>query len=150
VVFDRCHYQKVPLAMAQEESVQKRTTWSGPMPIPEFDALQHARVLYLTTIGRSSGKPRTIEIWFVSYEGRLYVLAEHGLKAQWVRNIQANPDVTIQIAQHCFRARGRILDDDRDRHEWQAIAALSRRKYGWGDGLPVAFDVYEGHRLENS
>ena len=113
------------------------------MPIHEFDALRQATVLYLTTKGRSSGKPRTVEIRFVSYEGRLYVLAEHGLKAHWVHNIQANPDVTIHIAQRCFRARGRILDDVRDRQEWQAVAALWRRKYGWGEGLPVAFDVDE-------
>jgi|SRR6266850_2697559 len=56
------------------------------MPIPEFDALRHENMLYLTTVGRKTGKPRTIEIWFVSYEERIYLLAEHGLKAQWVRN----------------------------------------------------------------
>jgi deazaflavin-dependent oxidoreductase (nitroreductase family) len=120
------------------------------MPIPEFDALRHENVLYLTTVGRKTGKPRTIEIWFVSYEERLYLLAEHGLKAQWVRNIQANPDVRMQIARHRFRARGRIIDDARDRQEWQAVAALSRRKYGWGDGLPVAFDACQEQGLENS
>jgi deazaflavin-dependent oxidoreductase (nitroreductase family) len=120
------------------------------MPIPEFDALWHENLLYLTTVGRNTGKFRTIEIWFVSYEGRLYLLAEHGLKAQWVRNIQANPEVRIQIAQHRFRARGRILDDARDRQEWQAVAALSRRKYGWGHGLPVAFDASQEQGMENS
>ena len=41
------------------------------MPIPEFYALRHEKVLYLTTVGRKTGKPRTIEIWFVTYEGRL-------------------------------------------------------------------------------
>jgi deazaflavin-dependent oxidoreductase (nitroreductase family) len=92
------------------------------MPIPEFDALRHENVLYLTTVGRNTGKPRTIEIWFVSYKERLYLLAEHGLKAQWVRNIQANPEVRMQIAQHRFLAHGHILDDARDRQEWQAVA----------------------------
>jgi deazaflavin-dependent oxidoreductase (nitroreductase family) len=82
----------------------------------------------LTTVGRNGGKPRTIEIWFVCYEGRPYLLAEHGAKAQWVRNIQANPKVQIQIAQYCFGACGRILDDARDRQEWQIITALARRK----------------------
>jgi deazaflavin-dependent oxidoreductase (nitroreductase family) len=120
------------------------------MPIPEFYALRHEKVLYLTTVGRKTGKPRTIEIWFVTYEGRLYLLAEHGLKAQWVRNIQANPDVTIQIGRHRFRARGHILDDARDRQEWQAVAALSRRKYGWGGGWPVAFDARQERGLENN
>jgi deazaflavin-dependent oxidoreductase (nitroreductase family) len=111
------------------------------MPIPEFDAFAHEKVLYLTTIGRKTRKPRTIEIWFVMSQQRIYLLAEHGLKAQWVRNVQANPEVTIQIGQRRLSARGRILDDARDRQEWQAVADLSRRKYGWGEGMPVAFDV---------
>jgi deazaflavin-dependent oxidoreductase (nitroreductase family) len=95
------------------------------MPIPEFDALRHENVLYLTTVGRKTGKPRTIEIWFVSYEERLYLLAEHGLKAQWVRNIQANPDVRMQIARHRFRARGRILDAAQDENTVGATACRS-------------------------
>jgi hypothetical protein len=58
-----------------------------------------------------------------------------------VRNIQANPKVRIQIAQYCFNAYARLIDDARDRQEWQIITALARRKYGWGDVLPVAFDA---------
>jgi deazaflavin-dependent oxidoreductase (nitroreductase family) len=119
------------------------------MAIPGLAALPHERVLYLTTVGRKSGKLRTIEIWFVVYQERIYLIAEHGLKAQWVRNIQANPEVTIQIARHRFRARGRILDDARDRQEWQAVADLARRRYGWGEGLPVAFDARQEEEPEN-
>jgi deazaflavin-dependent oxidoreductase (nitroreductase family) len=120
------------------------------MPVPEFDALQHGKVLHLTTVGRKTGKPRTIEIWFVSYQGRIYLLAEHGLKAHWVRNLQANPDVIIEIGQSRFQARGRILDDARDQREWQAVADVSRRKYGWGDGWPVAFDIPRDRGQEKS
>jgi deazaflavin-dependent oxidoreductase (nitroreductase family) len=97
------------------------------MCISEFDVLRHEKVLYLTTVGRNTGKPRTIEIWFVSYQGCIYLLAEHGLKAQWVGNIQANQDVTIQVGQNRFQARGRLLDDARDHLEWQAVADVSRR-----------------------
>jgi len=49
--------------------------------------------LYLTTTGRTSGVPREIEIWFVTAEGKLYVFAEHGLRAQWVKNILREPRV---------------------------------------------------------
>jgi deazaflavin-dependent oxidoreductase (nitroreductase family) len=118
------------------------------MSIPEIETLRHENVLYVTTIGRKTGEPRTIEIWFVIYQRRIYLLAEHGLKAQWVRNIQANSEVTMRIALKRFRARGRILDDARDRRDWQAVAALSRRKYGWGEGLPVSFDIYPAEGSE--
>lgn len=113
------------------------------MPIPELEGLQRERVLDLTTVGRKSGLPRAIEIWFVVYQQRLYILAEHGLKAQWVRNIRVNPEVSIRIKERRFVARGRILDKARNRQEWQAVADLSRKKYGWGDGLPVAFEVLQ-------
>ena len=118
------------------------------MPIPEFDTLAHEKVLYLTTVGRKTGKPRTIEIWFVMSQQRIYILAEHGLRAQWVRNVQADPDVTVQIGRRRLSARGRVLDDARDHQEWQAVAELSRRKYGWGEGLPVAFDARPEKALE--
>jgi deazaflavin-dependent oxidoreductase (nitroreductase family) len=111
------------------------------MPTSDIDALSAEKVLYLTTTGRKTLKPRTVEIWFVMSQQRVYLLAEHGVKAQWVRNIQANPEARIQIGQHCFRVRGRILDDARDHQEWQAVADLSRQKYGWGEGVPVAFET---------
>ncbi len=34
--------------------------------------------LYLTTIGRKSGKPHQIEIWFVEYQGCCYIVNEGG------------------------------------------------------------------------
>jgi deazaflavin-dependent oxidoreductase (nitroreductase family) len=106
-----------------------------------FEALQDERVLYLTTIGRRSGQPRTIEIWFVIYRQCFYLLAERGLQARWVQNLRAHPAVSVRIKHLTLQGRGRILDRERDRLEWQAVAELSRRKYGWGEGLPVAIEV---------
>ncbi len=120
------------------------------MPKPELESLQRERVLYLTTVGRKSGLPRTIEIWFVIYQRHLYILAERRLRAQWVRNIQANPAVSIRIKGRRFMARGRILDNVQDRHTWQEVAGVSRQKYGWGDGLPVAFEVLQEEKADDS
>lgn len=111
------------------------------------DSLQHEQVLYLTTVGRKSGRPRTVEIWFVVYQHRVYLLAEHGLKTHWVRNIQLNPIASIRLAQHRFMARGRVLDAAQDRQEWEAVTSLSRKKYGWGNGLPVAFEALQEEQL---
>lgn len=102
---------------------------------------RRARVLHLTTIGRKSGQPRTIEIWFVAYQGRLYLNAEHGLKAHWVQNIQANPAVSVRVRTRTFRAHARVLDPERDQAEWRSVADLSRQKYKWGEGLPVAIEL---------
>ena len=102
---------------------------------------RRARVLHLTTIGRKSGQPRTIEIWFVAYQGRLYLNAERGHKAHWVQNIQANPAVSVRVRAQRFRGRARILDPAQDQAEWRTVADLSRNKYKWGEGLPVAIEL---------
>ena len=93
--------------------------------------------LYITTTGRTTGKPREIEIWFVEADGRLYVLAEHGYKAQWVQNILANPRVQVRVGDQQWNGLGRILDAEEDAESYLKARQLAREKYGWGEGLPV-------------
>ena len=96
-------------------------------------------VLYLTTVGRTTGLPRQIEIWFVADAGKLYILAEHHRRAHWVQNIEHNPRVYLRIGGREVGATGRVLDSDADRETYHRAQDLARRKYGWGDGLPVEF-----------
>lgn len=91
--------------------------------------------LYLTTIGRKSGQPRQIEIWFTEHESRYYIIAEHGSRAQWVRNITAKGDVQVRVGAEQFAATARVLPD-RD-YDAEMAKQRSRDKYGWGDGLVV-------------
>jgi deazaflavin-dependent oxidoreductase (nitroreductase family) len=100
-------------------------------------------VLYLTTTGRISGLPRQIEIWFVQSSGTLYLLAEHFHRAHWVQNIQGDARVKIRIGEREWAATARVLDPDRDREEWELAQELGRRKYGWGDGLPVEITLLQ-------
>ena len=93
--------------------------------------------LYLTTIGRRSGLPREIEIWYTERDGRYYVIAEHRDQAQWVRNIRAQPQVTVRLGERRFSGSARVVDGDREPALAQAVAALSDAKYGWSDGLIV-------------
>ncbi len=102
-----------------------------------IDELAALRVLYLTTTGRITGQPRTVEIWFVAYQGRLHVLAEHFHQTNWVNNIKMNPLVSVRIGGRQLQASARILDPGLDADSWRAVQDLSREKYGWGDGLPV-------------
>jgi deazaflavin-dependent oxidoreductase (nitroreductase family) len=53
--------------------------------------------LYLTTRGRRSGQPHRIEIWFAAHDRRLYLLAGGRERADWVRNLQADPRVTVEL-----------------------------------------------------
>ena len=93
--------------------------------------------LYLTTLGRVTGQPREIEIWFVESQGNFYTLAEHFHDAHWVNNIERNPRVHVRVGDREFAATARVLDEQRDRATWLTAQRLAREKYGWGDGLPV-------------
>jgi deazaflavin-dependent oxidoreductase (nitroreductase family) len=53
--------------------------------------------LYLTTTGRRTGRPHRIEIWFAERDGRLFLLAGSRERAEWVRNLQVNPRVTVEL-----------------------------------------------------
>jgi len=96
-----------------------------------------ARVLYLTTIGRKSGLPREIEIWFVESDGKYYLLAEKFDEAHWVQNIRKQPRVKVRIDGREREATARVLDSERDHDAWELAQRLGREKYGWGEGLPV-------------
>jgi deazaflavin-dependent oxidoreductase (nitroreductase family) len=96
-----------------------------------------ATYLYLTTIGRRSGRPRQIEIWFTRHAGRYYPVAEHGLKAHWVRNLLAEPAVRARIGHRSFRGRARVVDGRSERDLVATIRERSEAKYGWGAGLVV-------------
>ena len=93
--------------------------------------------LYLTTIGRRSGQPREIEIWFTQREGRYYVIAETGARARWVQNLQANPRVGWRVAGAAFTGHAHVVDAAAEPTLHAAVQAVSHEKYGWGEGLIV-------------
>jgi deazaflavin-dependent oxidoreductase (nitroreductase family) len=96
-----------------------------------------ARVLHLTTIGRQTGLPREIEMWFVVFAERFYLFAETGEAARWVKNIRRNSEVTVRIGERQMSAAARVLDRETDKILWEQVASLAKQKYGWGNGLPV-------------
>lgn len=103
------------------------------------------QVLYLTTIGRTTGLPREIEIWFVVCSERFYLFAETGEAAGWVKNIRHNPKVTVRIGKRHIDATARVLDRQADSKLCDQVAAIAIRKYGWGDGRPVEITPLASH-----
>jgi deazaflavin-dependent oxidoreductase (nitroreductase family) len=102
-----------------------------------FQSVANEQVLYLATMGRRTGMPREIEIWFVVCRERFYLFAETGEAAGWVKNIRRNLKVAVRIGERQIDATARVLDRQADRKLWDQVAAIADRKYGWGDGLPV-------------
>ena len=102
--------------------------------------------LYLTTRGRRTGLPREIEIWFTRFEGRYYLVAEHRERAQWVRNLSADPRAGVRVGRRRFRASARVVNARKEPSLAREIRERSTRKYGWGDGLIVELVPIDGTR----
>lgn len=59
-------------------------------------ALERDRTIDITTIGRKSGRPRRIEIWFYRADGRIYLSGSPG-RRDWYANLLANPELTFHL-----------------------------------------------------
>lgn len=64
---------------------------------------------YLTTTGRRSGNPHTVEIWFAVVGDTLYLLSGSGGRSDWCRNLEADPRASFRIARTEYQMRGRRL-----------------------------------------
>jgi deazaflavin-dependent oxidoreductase (nitroreductase family) len=70
-------------------------------------------VLLLTTTGRKSGKKRITPLQYEEIDGKLFLGVALGQKADWFRNIQANPNVQIHMKNKIFRGHSEIITDAR-------------------------------------
>jgi deazaflavin-dependent oxidoreductase (nitroreductase family) len=66
--------------------------------------------IYLTTVGRNTKKPHTVELWFAVVEGNVY-LSHEGANTDWMKNILADDHVEFRIRDHRFRGRAKILEN---------------------------------------
>lgn len=63
-------------------------------------ALEKDRTIDITTIGRKTGKPRRLEIWFHNLDGDLYLSGSPGKKRDWLANLIATPEFTFHFKQN--------------------------------------------------
>ena len=59
-------------------------------------ALERDRTIDITTTGRTSGRPRRVEIWFHNLDGHLYITGTPG-RRDWYANLRANPEFTFHL-----------------------------------------------------
>lgn len=68
-------------------------------------------ILLLTTTGRKSGQPRVTALQYEEIEGDIYLGSSRGIAADWVKNIMANPMVSIQVKHRRFKGRAEVVTD---------------------------------------
>ncbi len=100
------------------------TTWLSP----------HAEVecCDVTTIGRRSGNPHEIEIWFGVIGDTMYLISGNGPTADWYRNALANPRVSVRLS---GEVRVGVARDVTDPEERRRVGDMMGQKYTW-DGDP--------------
>jgi deazaflavin-dependent oxidoreductase (nitroreductase family) len=96
--------------------------------------------LYLTTTGRKTGNPHEIEIWFVEYGARYYMMTEFPDRSDWFKNILHNPSVIFRVGSRSAEPTGgtaRVIDHAQAPDLTAAVARLMDEKYNWSDGQIV-------------
>ena len=84
-------------------------------------ALERGHTIDITTNGRKSGKPRTIEIVFHNIDGRIYISGTpYPGKRKWLLNLEADPQFTFHLKGRTradLAATARVIDDEVERRE---------------------------------
>ncbi len=92
-----------------------RLTSMGPPGMP---------MLTMTAIGRRSGEPRSVHLVCVEHEGAALVVASamgQERHPSWRYNIEANPEVQVQMSGERFAARAELLTDPEKAAVWDDV-----------------------------
>ncbi|MEE2058873.1 nitroreductase family deazaflavin-dependent oxidoreductase [Rhodococcus artemisiae] len=84
-------------------------------------------VCLLTTTGRKTGQPRTAPLLFLEADGKVLLVASQGGLPKhplWFRNIQANPEVTVQIRSDIRKLTARVATDTERARYWPELTAM--------------------------
>ena len=114
-------------------------------------ALANDLVIDITTIGRSSGEPKRLEIWFHNVDDRYYITGRPGPRS-WYANVVANPAITFHFKESTeadLDGTARPITDPAEKRS----VFLSARKLGefinegnvqeWVDGSPLIEVVFD-------
>jgi len=84
-------------------------------------------MLLLRTTGRKTGQPRTAALLY-HRDGRNYVVVGSkggsDVEPAWLRNLEATPDVGVQVGTKRFPAKARIASADERERLWPEMTRL--------------------------
>ena len=81
----------------------------------------------ITMTGRKTGKPRSVHLACIPHEGdQLVVASAMGQQRHpgWRYNLEANPEVELQLVGESFRARAEVLSDAEKEEVWDKIREI--------------------------
>ena len=89
-------------------------------PLLERNLIPRTHAL-LETTGRRSGEPRRVPVGNGLRGDVFWIVAEHGLHADYVRNIEQDPRVRLKIGREWRTGTARVLPDDDPRARMRAL-----------------------------
>lgn len=116
-------YRKPDLALVGADHVRRYRETDGEVG---YD-WNGVTTLLLTTVGRTSGEPRTSALIFGTDGDRLVVIASQGGAPdhpQWYRNLVVQPRVEVQVRAERFTAVARTAQEPERGRLWQVMAGL--------------------------
>lgn len=115
----------------------KAVTWLGLLP---------GHVL-LETTGRRTGKRRRVVVGAHTDGGRIWIVAEQGRRAGYVRNVSDEPRVRVRVGRQWLTGSARLVDDDDVQARLDSFGmpmhARNVRRFGTGL-LTVRIDLDDG------
>ena len=84
---------------------------TGLGPILSHPLLGGSRMLTLTTWGRKSDLPRHTMLSYAPAGGKDYVCSGWGERSDWVKNVLADPLVTVQVGRKIYSGRAYRVQD---------------------------------------
>jgi deazaflavin-dependent oxidoreductase (nitroreductase family) len=66
----------------------------------------------LETTGRKSGQPRQVPVGNGLRGREFWIVTEHGRRAAYVKNIEANPRVRVKVGRRWHSGTAQVLEDD--------------------------------------
>ncbi len=102
--------------------------WSNVTKEDDLTKVASKKFIHLKTIGRKTGLPHVVELWFAVNGSHVY-LSHEGEETDWMKNIKNNGQVSFEIGGKNFTGKGRYLRQKED-EAWTAEVALYEKYYG--------------------
>src|SRR3954466_11523702 len=87
---------------------------------------QGTQTLLLTTTGRKSGERRELPLIYAPWDDAYLIVASKGgadAPPAWYLNLEADPEVEVQVKEDRFKARARTAAPDEKPDMWRTMAA---------------------------
>jgi deazaflavin-dependent oxidoreductase (nitroreductase family) len=78
-------------------------------------------VALLETTGRKSGQPRRTPVGNGLRDDTFWIVTEHGRRAAYVKNIEANPRVRVKVGRRWYEGTAHVLPDDDPRERMRML-----------------------------